>query len=184
MIGILFSLAGNPSWASRGWMLKSLKELSWFQHAHLSLGSGRQLQSSFMSRLSHKHYLLLLCLRVRPTSGAKIVCLSVSSTPDYCERGGMKRQCWLTLNHFEIVALACQRKERRLQAPGVQERRASSWGGWTTLSGKAISRVCWNQLHIEVMQTHQRCSDSFFLSYPPRSHSPFFCTALKLKDGK
>lgn len=83
-----------------------------------------------MSRLSHKHYLLLLCLRVGPTSGAKIACLLDSPTA-YCERGGMRRQCWVALNHFEIVALVCQReKERRRQAPGDQERRTSNWEGW------------------------------------------------------
>lgn len=41
--------------------------------------------------------------------GQKIACLLTSSTA-YCERGGIRRQCWVPLNQIEIVALVCQRE--------------------------------------------------------------------------
>lgn len=78
-----------------------------------------------MSRRSHKHYLLLLCLRVGPTSGAKIARLSVSSSPDYCEQGGVGRRCSVISSHLEMVALVCQREEEETsgtRGPGKENK--------------------------------------------------------------
>lgn len=135
-----------------------------------------------MSRLSHKHYLLLLCLRAGPTSGAKIACLLVSPTA-YCERGGMRRQCWVALNHFEVVTLVKERRRGDVKHQGTRNREQVAEEDGSTPLQKAISRIPWNQLHIEGMSTLQRSFDSSSLSYSPGPHSPCFCSALKLNDG-
>lgn len=135
-------------WASGGWILESLKELSWFQHPVLSLGSGRQLQPSFMSGLSHKHYLMLLCLRVGPTSGAKIACLSVSPPPGCCERGGSRRQCSETLSQLWHWFVRGRRREDCRYQGSRKEEQVAEENGHAPF-GKGISEIRWIQLHIE-----------------------------------
>lgn len=54
------------------------------------------IKSSVMSGLSHKHYSAAIMPDSWGTSGSKIVHLSVSSIPCYCERSRIRRYCWDT----------------------------------------------------------------------------------------